>query len=68
MKTKRFLLAAAIAMAAAACSGDVTAPDPAARAPGSGHASTSGQETEASTAAPEAAEEDGGTMGSGVGR
>jgi ABC-type transport system substrate-binding protein len=33
MKIQRFLLAAAIATAATACSGDVTAPEPASRDP-----------------------------------
>ncbi len=36
MNAKRCLLAATIVMATAACSADVTAPDPALRAPASG--------------------------------
>lgn len=40
MKTMRFLLAAVIVMAASACSGDVTAPEPAALAPAGGSSST----------------------------
>lgn len=39
MKIKRCLLAAVVTLAAAACSGDVTAPDPSLRARASAHQS-----------------------------
>jgi hypothetical protein len=41
MKTKRFLLAAAIAIAASACTGDATAPESAVRGPAAVPASMS---------------------------
>jgi hypothetical protein len=67
MKTKRFLLAAAITLAAAACSADVTAPDPTLRADEAAAALEEGTPT--TTPAPEEpVEGDGGYIGSGVGR
>lgn len=64
MKNYRLLLAAAIALSAAACSGDVTAPDPAVRAgdavPSS---STTAQPQVINPADPP--QEDTGNMGSG---
>lgn len=65
MKTTRFLLAAAIAMAVGACSSDVTAPEPAALTPAA--ASTSAapapEPEPESTTPPEVTPE--GLMGSG---
>lgn len=68
MKTKRFLLAAALTMAAAACSADVTAPDAVRRAPTDAHQDVAAPDPTTTTATPAEAEEDGGAMGSGVGR
>lgn len=66
MKTNRFLLAAAITMAVAACSSDVTAPDAALRPPADAHQTVAAPDT---TPAPvPAGEDDGGHIGSGVGR
>lgn len=67
MKTKRFLLAAALTIAAA-CTGEPTAPEPAIRGPGAVPASTSTSETaEPTTSTPvaEPAADDGGSFGSG---
>lgn len=60
MKTTRFLLAAAIAMAVGACSSDVTAPEPAALTPAAASSSTA-PAPEAETTPPVAE----GTLGSG---
>ena len=68
MKTKRFLLAAALAFAAAACSGDVTAPDPAVRAPAAGALTDESQTGPTAPVVVEPVEEDGGHLGSGVGK
>ena len=73
MKTKRFLLAAALTMAAAACSADVTAPDAALRAPAGAYetaaAPDSATTTTATTTDPVAPKnDDGGHTGSGVGQ
>lgn len=66
MKTNRVLLAAAITMAVAACSSDVTAPDAALQAPADVHQNAAAPD---STPAPVPTEEDdGGLIGSGVGR
>ena len=65
MKTNRFLLAAAITMAAAACSSDVTTPDAALQAPPDAHQNVAAPDT---TPAPVPTGEDGGLIGSGVGR
>ncbi|HEU0299277.1 MAG TPA: hypothetical protein VFR37_07485 [Longimicrobium sp.] len=62
MKVKRFFLAAAIAMAVAACSRDVTGPEPAALTPAAPSGSTApAPELEAEV--PEVVPE--GTLGSG---
>lgn len=66
MKTNRFLLAAAITMAAAACSSDLTAPDAALHAPTDAHQNVAAPDTTTSPTPTE--EDDGGAMGSGVGR
>lgn len=66
MKTKRFLLAAAITMAAAACSTDVTAPDAVLRAPAGANQNAAAPDTTTSPIPKEA--DDGGLIGSGVGR
>lgn len=70
MNTKRLLLAAAIAMATAACSADATAPDPAVRAPASGAVTDESPTTVPTPTVvdPEEKEDDSGTLGSGVGR
>lgn len=70
MKIHRFLLATAIVLAVAACSTDVTAPDPSVRATGSAASLEESSTSATSTAQPAAAEEedDGGLVGSGVGR
>jgi hypothetical protein len=68
MKTKRFLLAAAITMAAAACSADVTAPDAALRPPADAHQNVAAPDPTTAPAPATAEEDDGGAMGSGVGR
>jgi hypothetical protein len=70
MNTKRFLFATAIAMATAACSADVTAPDPAVRAPASGAVTDESPTTVPvpTVVDPEEEEDDSGTLGSGVGR
>lgn len=65
MKTNRFLLAAAITMAVAACSSDVTAPDAGLQTPADAHQNTTATDS-TSTVSP--AEDDGGHLGSGVGR
>jgi hypothetical protein len=64
MNTKRFLLAAAIAMATAACSTDVTAPDPAVRAPAAGAVT---EESPTAEPTPEVSnpQDDTGNVGSG---
>ncbi|HEX2211032.1 MAG TPA: hypothetical protein VHG93_25335 [Longimicrobium sp.] len=67
MKTVRCLLAAAVMLAAAACSGSVTAPDAALHAPG--EAALEESPTSATTpTTPAAGEDDSGLIGSGVGR
>lgn len=72
MKTKRFLLAAVILASVAACSGEVTAPDASLRA--GANASVAPDATTSSTTTPTVTEpepvkdEDGGLVGSGVGR
>jgi hypothetical protein len=68
MKTNRFLLAAAITLAAAACSSDVTAPDAVLRAPADAHQNAAAPDTTPTTGPAPAGEEDGGLIGSGVGR
>jgi len=68
MKTKRFLLAAAITLAAAACSSDVTAPEPALRADQSAAALDGTPAATTPTTPPEPTEGDGGYLGSGVGK
>jgi ABC-type glycerol-3-phosphate transport system substrate-binding protein len=69
MKTKRFLLAVAVTMAAAACSADVTAPDPTLRAPaGAQNVEATAASTTQPPAPTEPVEGDGGHVGSGVGR
>ena len=69
MKIKRILLAAAITMAAAACSADVTAPNPALRAPlGAQNVEGTPESTAQPPAPTEPVEGDGGHVGSGVGR
>jgi hypothetical protein len=68
MKTKRFLLAAAITLVAGACSSDVTAPEPNVRADKSAAALDGTPAVTAPTPTPEPAEGDGGYVGSGVGR
>jgi hypothetical protein len=68
MKIKRFLLAAAITMAAAACSGDVTAPDPTLRADEAAAALEASPTTTTPPAPADPPEGDGGYIGSGVGR
>lgn len=70
MKTKRSLLAVAITLAAAACSGDATAPDPSFR-DGAAFEESSTATTSPPVPAvtePEPKEDDGGLVGSGVGR
>ncbi|HEU4881136.1 MAG TPA: hypothetical protein VFT45_02790 [Longimicrobium sp.] len=67
MKTKRFLLAAAITLAAGACSADVTAPEPALRADEAA-AALEAVPTATPPAPTEPVEGDGGYIGSGVGR
>jgi hypothetical protein len=70
MKTQRFVLAVAITMAAAACSTDVTAPDAVLRAPVDAQENTAPDPTPTTTTPPPAPaeEDDGGLVGSGVGR
>lgn len=68
MKTKRFLFAVAITLAAAGCSADVTAPEPALRADPSAAALDGTPAATTPTPTTEPAEGDGGAMGSGVGR
>jgi hypothetical protein len=65
MKTSRFLLAAAITMAVAACSSDVTAPDAVLQAPVDAHQNVAAPDPTSPTPAEE---DDGGLIGSGVGR
>lgn len=65
MKTRRFLLAAAVMMAAAACSGDITTPNPAFQAD---EAAALESESTTATPTPEVPADDGGHIGSGVGR
>jgi ABC-type glycerol-3-phosphate transport system substrate-binding protein len=64
MKTKRSLLAVAITLAAAACSGDITAPDPALRAPASAHHTTSTENPTTVVAPEEPKDDSGGDNGS----
>jgi hypothetical protein len=67
MKTNRFLLAAAITLAAAACSSDVTAPDAVLRAPADAHQNAAAPDpdpTPTTTPVPPA-EDDIGLVGSG---
>jgi ABC-type glycerol-3-phosphate transport system substrate-binding protein len=49
MKIKRCLLAVAVTLAAAACSGDITAPAPSVRAPGSADQSAASVEESTTT-------------------
>jgi hypothetical protein len=66
MKIKRCLLAVAVTVTAAACSADVTGPDAALRTPES---EATLQENETTTPTPVLpAADDGGYLGSGVGR
>ena len=68
MKPKRSLLAVAITLAVAACSGDVTAPDPALRASQSTAPESTTTNTTAPTVAPEEpVEGDDGTGSTGSG-
>jgi hypothetical protein len=67
MKTNRFLFAVAFTLAAAACSSDVTAPESTIRADDS--AAALEESTPTTTPTPvEPVEDDGGHIGSGVGR
>jgi hypothetical protein len=66
MKTNRFLLAAAITLAAAACSSHVTAPDAVLHAPADAHQNAAAPDT--STGPAPTGGDDGGHIGSGVGR
>jgi hypothetical protein len=66
MKISRFLLAAAITMAVAACSSDVTAPDAVLQAPVDAHQNVAAPDP--TTSPTPAEEDDGGHIGSGVGR
>jgi hypothetical protein len=67
MKTTRYLLAAALTLAAAACSGSVTAPEPASSARESAPALEEATPTAVTPPAPTEGD-DGGLVGSGVGR
>lgn len=64
MKINRFLLAAAITMAVAACSADVTAPDAMLQLPAHSLENTATD----STTTPTSTVDDGGHIGSGVGK
>lgn len=66
MKTKRLLLAAALAIAAAGCARDATAPEPAVRGPGAVPASSSeAQKPVVPTTAEELTDDGTGNIGSG---
>lgn len=68
MKTSRIALAALLALAAAACSGDVTAPEPAQLAPASASQSATAVEAEAADpAGTEEAPDGSGLVGSSGG-
>lgn len=66
MKTKRYLLAVSITLAAGACSRDVTTPDPTLRAPGTARETASATTTSGTTiTAVPADSTDGSNLGSG---
>lgn len=66
MKTNRFLLAAAVMLGVTACAGNPTGPDSALRPPVDAQ-QNGGSTTTTTTTTPAVEDNDGGTLGSGVG-
>lgn len=68
MKSERLLIAAALLLAAAACSGDVTGPEPVPAGPAASTAPAPAEPDDPDQEPPLTTQDDGGHLGSGVGK